>query len=185
MLDCWDSGPGEASSTIATSVKCRVLPSQITFNSIVQVHGAANADTLLSKHQQQQGPHRIIGLKISPFCLSLLIDTIYLFQIDRSEDEEWKEAMLAYVFINHLKPPFRAQYLARNVEMWLFDEFRVRVCFDVHDALDKLRSMGLISQSRDIVMSCVGFEDAEDVLKGIWSRGYESGSTDSDGSTAK
>jgi hypothetical protein len=58
--------------------------------------------------------------------------------VDRSEDEEFKETMLAYVFLLSLHAPVRAQYLAKHIEVWLFDTFRVRVCFDIHDALDKV-----------------------------------------------
>ena len=102
----------------------------------------------------------------------------------RSADEEFKEAIVAFFFISQQAAPVRANYLARMIEAWLFSEFRVHVCFDIHDALDKvglvdslgssallltdayiqLRQLGLVRVSGDIVYGAVGYGDALDAL---------------------
>ena len=105
---------------------------------------------------------------------------IMLMRLIRSADEEFKEAVVAYFFISQQTAPVRANYLARTIEAWLFSEFRVHVCFDIHDALDKvgdadmpdgielmslqLRQLGLVKMSGDIVYGAVEYGEALDAL---------------------
>jgi hypothetical protein len=64
--------------------------------------------------------------------------------IGSAEDQECKEAFLAYYFlITSLSPPTQEQ-LDQRIERWLADRFGVDVDFEVDDALAKLDRLGLL-----------------------------------------
>lgn len=62
--------------------------------------------------------------------------------IDEAEEEEHKEALLAYHFLRR-EPGLDAASLDREVEAWLARRFDVHVDFEIEDALSKLARFGL------------------------------------------
>ena len=90
--------------------------------------------------------------------------------VDRAEDEEFKEAALAFTFVQAMPCPIPVHALTRRIENWLFSEFRVEVCFDVHDALDKLRSLGLVEVQGTTITSVLPPASALAVLEDIRNR---------------
>ena len=66
--------------------------------------------------------------------------------IDTSEEEELKETILAYAFLNKSKDPLTAEELDNQIEKWFLDEFQMQLDFDVEDALFKLKSIGIGSE---------------------------------------
>ena len=99
---------------------------------------------------------------------------------DRAVDEEFKEALLAYVFLlsplnrrgvpgtaHTPLPPSRdspAQLQAR-VEQWLLLRYQLKgLQFDIQDALDKLSDLGLLVRHRDGSLSVLGLQEALEVL---------------------
>lgn len=99
---------------------------------------------------------------------------------DRAQDEEFKESLLAYVFL--LSPPNRRgvpglAYTARDpaydteeslkerIEDWLKNKFKITgVSFDVEDALLKLDTMGLLVRHADETLSVVPMSVALETL---------------------
>ena len=98
---------------------------------------------------------------------------------DRAEDEEFKEALLAYLFL--LSPPNRRgvpgvaytpdppQYhtqesLQKHIQQWLSDSFGFKVTFDVNDAVMMLDNMGLLVRHGDDTLSVVPIDVAMDTL---------------------
>jgi hypothetical protein len=63
--------------------------------------------------------------------------------IDTSEEEELKETILAYAFLNQSKEPLSAEELDKQIENWFQTEFNFQLDFDVEDALIKLKNIGL------------------------------------------
>ena len=63
--------------------------------------------------------------------------------IDASEEEELKETILAYAFLNKSEQPLTAQELDAVIERWFKDKFQITIDFDVEDALRKLKNIGL------------------------------------------
>ncbi len=66
--------------------------------------------------------------------------------IDYSEEEELKETILAYAFLNQSKEPLSAEELDSQIENWFQSEFQIQLDFDVKDALYKLKNIGLGSE---------------------------------------
>ena len=66
--------------------------------------------------------------------------------IDYSEEEELKETILAYAFLNQRKEPLSSEELDSQIENWFQTEFQIRLDFDVEDALFKLKNIGLGSE---------------------------------------
>ena len=63
--------------------------------------------------------------------------------IDASEEEELKETILAYAFLNKSKDPLTAEELDEQIEFWFKDRFQLILDFDVKGALEKLQKTGL------------------------------------------
>jgi hypothetical protein len=71
--------------------------------------------------------------------------------IDMAEEEELKEAILAYTVLSSSPPdpPLRADQLDRAVEGYLRDRAGVAINFEIGDALDKLFRLGLVRRRPD------------------------------------
>jgi hypothetical protein len=69
---------------------------------------------------------------------------IFDYLIGTAEDQESKEALLAYHFIRTAPDVSTADEVATRVEAWLAENFEVNLDFDVADALDTLGRYGLL-----------------------------------------
>jgi len=94
---------------------------------------------------------------------------------DRAQDEEVKEAILAYAFLlnpGKAKDPGFVVYdtqesLKKRVEEWLVKHFKLdNFTFDVEDALQKLEELGLLVRRRHGTLSVVPMKDALSLLPG-------------------
>ncbi|MCA8953761.1 MAG: DUF3754 domain-containing protein [Planctomycetes bacterium] len=63
--------------------------------------------------------------------------------VDDAEEEECKEAILAYWFLLTATAPLSATELDREVESWLRDRTGIDIDFEVRDAAGKLERLGL------------------------------------------
>jgi hypothetical protein len=63
--------------------------------------------------------------------------------LNSSEEEELKETILAYSFLNRSKIPLSAEELDLQIESWFKTKLNTDLDFDVHDALFKLKNIGL------------------------------------------
>ncbi len=64
-------------------------------------------------------------------------------------DEDTKEVLLAYAVLARAGEPLAPDELARRVEALLFERYRARVTFDVHDALHKLEELAVCARTPD------------------------------------
>ena len=69
---------------------------------------------------------------------------IFDYLIATAEDQETKEAAIAYHFIRKAEAAPTATEIARRVETWLADNFAVNVDFKIADALETLNRFGLV-----------------------------------------
>lgn len=67
--------------------------------------------------------------------------------LNSSEEEELKETILAYSFLNKSKSPLTAKELDSQIETWFKTRHDTDLDFDVEDALYKLKSIGLGSET--------------------------------------
>lgn len=87
--------------------------------------------------------------------------------IDSAEDEEYKEAMLAYYFLwrgTRDPEPWTIARLDATVENYLREKTRIAIDFEIKDALDKLYSLGLAYKHPLGVLEAVPLEQALHIL---------------------
>ena len=99
---------------------------------------------------------------------------------DRAQDEEFKEAMLAYTFLlspqnrrgvpgteHTAQPPVYDTHssLQARINEWLANSFNLKgLQFDIEDALDKLDNLGLLKHHDNGTLSVCGIEEAVAIL---------------------
>ena len=66
--------------------------------------------------------------------------------IDNSEEEEIKETILAYCFLLNHSEPLKSEELDLKIEKWFEKEFNLAIDFEVDDALNKLKKLGLATE---------------------------------------
>ena len=87
--------------------------------------------------------------------------------IDAAEEEEVKEAVLAYYFLLTEKKDLTKEQLDETVEKWFEDKHEVKIDFEIEDALHKLERLNLVSPVGDI-LSCKSLSDAKKELDKRW-----------------
>jgi hypothetical protein len=93
-----------------------------------------------------------------------VFDTI----IGEAEDQECKEAFLAYYFLLASGGEKTARELDRRIEGWLKQAFGINLDFECSDALSKLESLGLLRRD-DEHLSVLPLDDALKRLDRVWS----------------
>jgi hypothetical protein len=87
--------------------------------------------------------------------------------IDAAEEEEFKEAILAYYFLLTKDRHLTRRQLDTAVESWFENKYNCRLNFEITDALRKLERFRLVSQDGDIIR-CKSLKDAKVQLDSIW-----------------
>jgi hypothetical protein len=72
---------------------------------------------------------------------------IFDYMTGAAEDQECKEAFLAYYFLRAAAAPLTQAELEQRIEHWLSETFGVEVTFEVGDALGKLKKLALLNDS--------------------------------------
>jgi hypothetical protein len=72
---------------------------------------------------------------------------IFDYIIGAAEEQECKEAFLAYYFLQTAGSPPMQTDLDRQIETWLKDKFQLDIDFEVEDALGKLERLGLLRRN--------------------------------------
>jgi hypothetical protein len=84
-----------------------------------------------------------------------------------AEEEECKEAMLAYYFLRISERPLLRTELDRKVENWLATKFNCTIDFEIDDALQKLVALKLVQESNG-GLTAVSIESAIQRLDQRW-----------------
>ena len=63
--------------------------------------------------------------------------------LNSSEEEELKEVILAYAFLYKSKSPLTSEEVDIQIESWFKMKLNTDLDFDVEDALEKLKNIGL------------------------------------------
>lgn len=95
--------------------------------------------------------------------------------IDSAEEEEFKEALLAYFLLLRVgadDPPWEPERLDREVETFLKDHLQIDTDFEINDAVAKLRRLGLIHERGDGRLTAVGLDQALVRLDDQWDNLY-------------
>jgi len=94
-------------------------------------------------------------------------DGVLMRLIDEAEEEECKEALLAYLFLLH-EPGLTAEQLDGHIEDWLLDRFDLEIDFEVDDALAKLVRLELVRERDDECYEVVSLDEALTILRRRW-----------------
>ncbi len=87
--------------------------------------------------------------------------------IDAAEEEECKEAILAYYFLLRSDKNINAEQLDHQIEQWFQKKYQHALNFEISDALRKLEDLELIKLHNDQI-SVVPLADARIKLDQIW-----------------
>jgi hypothetical protein len=94
---------------------------------------------------------------------------IFDYIVGAAEEQECKEAFLAYYFLLVASDPPNQETLDARIEEWLATTFGVDIDFEVDDALAKLERLGLLKRQGE-GLCVVPMDDALVVLDRIWDR---------------
>ncbi len=94
--------------------------------------------------------------------------------VDLGEEQEVKEALLAYAFLYYeTDVQHNEESLDNKIEEWLLERFAVDIDFEVDDALAKLERMKLLSTDENGILSVVAIEDGLIILDAYWDDLYD------------
>jgi hypothetical protein len=92
---------------------------------------------------------------------------VFYHLIDAAEEEEIKEAILAYYFLLTDRQPLTKEELDRRIEKWLVEKWDCDIDFEIGDAVRKLERLKLIRIEADHLY-CLPLNDARQRLDSIW-----------------
>ena len=94
--------------------------------------------------------------------------------VDLTEEQEVKEALLAYVFLHTGNDKqYNQESLDDAIEDWLRGNFGFEVDFEVEDALAKLEEMRLLLKESDGHLSVTPIDEALSILDDYWDNIYD------------
>ena len=96
---------------------------------------------------------------------------VFYHLIDAAEEEEFKEAVLAYYFLLTAEDTPTKKQLDDRIEKWLAEKWDCHIDFEIGDAIQKLQRLNLIEQEGDILHS-VSLDEAKNQLDKIWDNFY-------------
>jgi hypothetical protein len=97
---------------------------------------------------------------------------VFYHLIDAAEEEEFKEAALAYFFLSIEKQELTRTELDNLIEKWLEDNFNCQIDFEIDDALAKLERFEIVMREGDI-LRCKPLQEALQQLDFIWDNYFE------------
>ena len=100
-------------------------------------------------------------------------ESVLTYLIDMAEEQEVKEAICAYMFIQQSEVPLNEEELDELIENWLLTKFGHDIDFEVDDALAKLQKMKLLNVADDGMLSVVSLEQALITLDDYWDNLYD------------
>lgn len=87
--------------------------------------------------------------------------------IDAAEEEDTKEALLAYTFLLKSEKGLSAQMLDEQIETWFKTKYKCELDFEISDALEKLERMHLVTCT-NYVYSAINLDHAKTILDERW-----------------
>ena len=110
--------------------------------------------------------------------MQLLTQNLYFKNLDNNagvfhrlandaEEEECKEAILAYYFLLISKQPISRKELDHKIENWMLDKWNCSINFEIDDALDKLLALKLVTEN-DGNLSAIAINEGIRLLDERW-----------------
>lgn len=93
---------------------------------------------------------------------------VFYSLIDSAEEEEFKEAILAYYFILSSETKLKEDQLDKRIEDWFDRELGCKFDFECSDALYKLTRLNLLNIDDDKTLNVIPLSDALETLDYRW-----------------
>jgi hypothetical protein len=93
--------------------------------------------------------------------------------VDDAEEEETKEAVLAYYFLLKSKQGLTEPKLDERVERWFADRHDTTLDFEVDDALAKLEVLKLLKRGEKGLCQVLPLDEALAQLDHIWDNQFQ------------
>lgn len=93
--------------------------------------------------------------------------------VDAAEEEEGKEAILAYYFLLCAENPLTSQELDERIENWMSEKHNVEIDFEVSDALRKLEELNILKSAEDGKYAVPNINETLKNLDQIWDNYFE------------
>ena len=87
--------------------------------------------------------------------------------IDAAEEEDFKEAILAYSFLLNNKDGLTAEALDEKIEYWFKVKYQCELDFEIVDALSKLERMELVELNNNVYQA-IALDEAKIILDTHW-----------------
>lgn len=95
--------------------------------------------------------------------------------VDDAEEEESKEAILAYYFLLTSDKPLSRPELDQKIEQWLARQWDCEINFEIDDALNKLLTLEIVTESPDGALEAVTCLEAIKFLDRRWDNYFTAG----------
>jgi hypothetical protein len=92
---------------------------------------------------------------------------VFYHLIDAAEEEEVKEAVLAYFFLWKENRYVEKEALDDLIENWFENRWNCRINFEIDDALKKLERLELVTREGN-ALRCLPLAEAKQKLDHIW-----------------
>jgi hypothetical protein len=98
---------------------------------------------------------------------------VFTMLIDSAEEEECKEAMMAYYFLLNSNKKMSEETLDNAIEEWMEEKHKVKIDFEVDDAIKKLEEKDLLSRDKKGILTVVSLDEALNYLDYIWDNYFD------------
>ena len=98
---------------------------------------------------------------------------VFSMLIDSAEEQECKEAMMAYNFLLNSNQQMNEEELDNTIEEWMEKEHNTKIDFEVDDALKKLKKLNLLKCDENRIISVLSLDEALAEMDFIWDNYFE------------
>jgi F0F1-type ATP synthase gamma subunit len=92
--------------------------------------------------------------------------------IDAAEEEEFKEAMLAYYFLITEHKDLNMESLDQVIEEWFREKLNCPMDFEVNDAIDKLLRLNLVEKQNGFIKA-KSLKECNQILDNTWDNYFD------------
>ncbi|MCS5622481.1 MAG: DUF3754 domain-containing protein, partial [Candidatus Marinimicrobia bacterium] len=98
---------------------------------------------------------------------------VFTMLIDSAEEQECKEAMMAYYFLLNSNNKMNEETLDNVIEEWMEIKHKTKIDFEVDDAIKKLEEKDLLSRDKNGILTVVSLDEALSHMDYIWDNYFE------------